>query len=237
MSYSTGTASEPVHLFVVGLGNKPLPDTRHSIGHYIIDSLAKRFEMRLINERGGWLRTKEVDLPHASGPVKLTLFRSKQLMNCAGPSIVQGYRAAGASSKTKSGVSPEDPKRASGRNLVVLGDSIEHPPRKLHTRLGGSANGHNGIKSIQQAMGGTMREFWQYRVGVGRGSSAEDAKIDKKIDAAVWVMGPLSPSEKKYWGPQGEGMETVLSELGKAAKALEELRVVKPPVVNPPVEA
>lgn len=106
-----------------------------------------------------------VTLPNAEGPVTITLFKSKQLMNVSGPSIVTAYRSSRNASGGAGG-------RAPGKDLVVLGDSISHAPMKLSARFGGSAQGHNGLKSISAALR-SDKGFWQFRVGVGRGRSED----------------------------------------------------------------
>jgi PTH1 family peptidyl-tRNA hydrolase len=44
--------------------------------------------------------------------------------------------------------------------------------------------------------------------------------IDKTVDAAHWVLGPLSDEEKEYWGVGGKGLDHVLNEI---ARIIEEL--------------
>ncbi|EAU88606.2 hypothetical protein CC1G_04312 [Coprinopsis cinerea okayama7 len=214
MSYSTGIVDggKSLHIFVAGLGNAPMPNTRHSIGQYIVSSLGTHFGIALRSTRGGHIGSGVVDLPSASGPVKITLFKSKQLMNASGPSIVQAYRAV----LSQTGGAPKG-----SSNFVVLGDSISHTALKLSARLGGSAQGHNGLKSISNALG-RAKDFWQFRVGVGRGVDEDGASIiDKNIDAAEWVMGRLSEAEKEYWGVGGKGLDSVMAELGRVARQLE----------------
>ncbi|TFK21917.1 peptidyl-tRNA hydrolase [Coprinopsis marcescibilis] len=215
MEYSTGSG-QPIHLFVAGLGNATLPDTRHSIGQYIINSLSSDLDIRLNHVRGGQLGSKLVSLPSASHPVMITLFKSKQLMNVSGPSIVSNYRTACASTGGIGSKSVTGP----GKNLVVLSDSISHVAHKLSARFGGSAQGHNGMKSINECLGGKGdRSFWQFRVGVGRGSPNE---IQKDADAVEWVMGPISEREKKFWGVGGGGVKQIINELDKVVKKMEQ---------------
>ena len=81
-------------LLVVGLGNLPLPLTRHryfiiscgndssvfhltSIGHLIVDSLATRLGIKLSNQKGGYTGQSEVQLGEKS--VSLTLFKPSAL--------------------------------------------------------------------------------------------------------------------------------------------------------------
>jgi PTH1 family peptidyl-tRNA hydrolase len=110
-------------------------------------------------------------------------------MNITGPSVAAAYRN-----------SFRDPK-----SLIVISDSVQHDPTRLAVRLGGSANGHNGLKSIISALGGEQN-FWRFRAGVGNGGS----------DMATYVLSRLSSHEKQFWTQ--EGMDLVLAELERVAK-------------------
>ena len=109
-------------------------------------------------------------------------------MNISGPSIVQNFRQTANSPGS----------------MVVLADSLEHKVGALSPKLGGSANGHNGVKSIIAALGGEMG-FYRFRLGIGR----------NQMDAAVYVMQTLSSYERKFWND--EGLDLVLKEIEKVA--------------------
>jgi PTH1 family peptidyl-tRNA hydrolase len=102
-------------------------------------------------------------------------------MNISGPSIVQAYRQSVSSPKP--------------HPLIVLADSLSHRPRVISPKLGGSANGHNGIKSIISAFGGT--HFYRLRLGIGTN------KGEGCVDAADYVMAPLSREEREWWASDG----------------------------------
>ena len=109
-------------------------------------------------------------------------------MNISGPSIAAAFR--------KSGLPPS--------SLIVLSDSLSHGIETLHCRLGGSANGHNGVKSIVSALGGESG-FYQFRVGIGR----------DETDAAIYVMRKLSSHEHRFWNDQG--LDLIISEIERVA--------------------
>ncbi|KAF5351787.1 hypothetical protein D9756_007688 [Leucocoprinus leucothites] len=173
-------------LLVVGLGNLPLPLTRHSVGHLIVDSLAARLGIKLSNQKGGYAGQGQVQLGQTQ--ILLTLFKSKSLMNISGPSVAAIYRK-----------NFHDPK-----SIIVISDSVQHDTTKLAVRLGGSANGHNGVKSIISALGGEQN-FWRFRVGVGYHGT----------DMTTYVLGRLSNHEKQFWTQ--EGLDLVLAELERVA--------------------
>lgn len=133
-------------------------------------------------------------------------------MNISGPSIVHACRRL---------------VECAPHEMLVLQDSLAHKPQvcgpplslvflpvmlttwmqTLSVRLGGSANGHNGVKSIISAMGNDP-EFWRGRVGI--------REKDDKSDAADFVMKVLSKEELAFWGhAEGRGLEMVVREMGK----------------------
>jgi PTH1 family peptidyl-tRNA hydrolase len=110
-------------------------------------------------------------------------------MNISGPSVAATYH------KTVS----------SPKSLIVMADSLLHPVETLSVKLGGSANGHNGVKSVITALGGET-DFYRFRIGIGRNDT----------DAAVYVLQKLSNHERQFWS--NEGLDLVLSELETIAR-------------------
>ena len=103
-------------------------------------------------------------------------------MNLSGPCVSQALRATGIPLSS----------------LVVIHDSLSHSPATLSPRFGGSANGHNGVRSIIEAFGG-KKDFYRLRVGIGRGEGS----------VSDYVLGRLPSFERQYWDADGEGMNTV----------------------------
>ncbi|KAF7357766.1 Peptidyl-tRNA hydrolase [Mycena venus] len=174
-------------LLVAGLGNLPYPGTRHSVGQLIVDELARRTGIRMSSDRDGFSGESIVTL--GTTPLSLTLFKSKHLMNISGPSVAAACR--------KRGLKPD--------MLIVLSDSTEHEPCKLKYRLGGSANGHNGLKSLISALG--SQDFHRLRVGVGRHPS---------MNLSDYVLGKLSSHERQFWS--GDGVDLVCDAIEKVAQ-------------------
>lgn len=109
-------------------------------------------------------------------------------MNISGPSIAAVYRRTVKSPKS----------------MVILQDSLSHESEVVSLKLGGSANGHNGVKSIISALGGEMG-FYRLRLGIGRDDT----------NAAEYVLRKLSGHERQYWSTNGEGIEHILTEIEK----------------------
>lgn len=58
---------------------------------------------------------------------------------------------------------------ATPADLVVVSDDIDLPVGKIRIRRGGSAGGHNGLKSVIERLG--TPDFARVRIGVGRDRS------------------------------------------------------------------
>jgi len=176
------------HLLIAGLGNLPHPRTRHSVGQDIVRSLAVRWNMILESGKGGLSASKVLSME--GNPLKITLFVPSALMNISGRSIVKVMNETVALTQ----------------NMVVIHDSLDHEPYTISPKFGGSANGHNGVRSVIAALGGNNK-FHRLRIGIGRDES----------DAAEYVLQPLRRQENRYWGPEGEGSDLVVREILRIA--------------------
>lgn len=98
-------------------------------------------------------------------------------------------------------------------SMVVVHDSLSHKPESISPKFGGSANGHNGVRSIISALGGTT-DFHRLRIGIGR----EDG------DVTAYVLGDLSSHERQFWGVDGQGSGFVWDALVKISGSLSKPR-------------
>ena len=155
-------------LVVVGLGNpgSKYANTRHNAGFWCIDRLAKEHSVTL--ER-----------------------RNRQAL--IGDCGIEGQRVILAKPRTFVNLSGEAVSyllaryKVSSQNLLVICDDIALPTGKIRLRARGSAGGHNGIKSIIEALG--TQDFPRLRIGVG-GTPEGGNQIEH-------VLGKLSPEEQK----------------------------------------
>ena len=143
MAHAEGRATGRV---VVGLGN-PGPeyqDTRHNVGQRVLDVLAKtvrgswRRDGATIVARGRW-RGEEV-----------RLVKPQAFMNESGPVVAKALRRAEAG--------PAD--------LILVYDDIDLPLGTVRLRMKGSHGGHNGVRSVIDALG--TEEIKRVKVGIGR---------------------------------------------------------------------
>ena len=152
---------------VVGLGN-PGPryaGTRHNVGFDVLDSIASRhrLEWEMAPRGVEALASKWRD-------ADTLLAKPLTFMNLSGPAVlglVQFF-------KLELG------------DLLIVVDDTNLELGRLRTRAGGSAGGHNGLKSLIQALG--TDQFARMRLGVGRG--------DARRDLADHVLAKFEPDER-----------------------------------------
>lgn len=159
---------------LIGLGNPDLryARTRHNIGFQVIDALAAAYG-------GQWQRKRAEEVARIEiKEESVLLIKPQTYMNNSGD-VVPFLR--------KEQIKPAE--------TLVIHDELELPFGKLATKVGGSAKGHNGLKSIIQAWGSA--EFARLRIGIGRPAHKEDvahyvlepfedqAEVQRMIDEAL----------------------------------------------------
>ena len=158
---------------IVGLGNpgREYEHTRHNVGFQVVEELARRYRVTLKNHARWKARAAKI----AEIGDGVLVAEPTTFMNLSGWAV----REIASFHK----LSPTE--------LLIVVDDADLPLGRLRLRTGGSAGGHNGLKSIIQELG-TM-EFPRLRVGVGRqpgelknhvlGRFSDDERA--QIDAAV----------------------------------------------------
>jgi PTH1 family peptidyl-tRNA hydrolase len=130
---------------LVGLGN-PGPEYalhRHNVGFMALERVASRYHFGAAKSRFRGL-TAEGRI----GSSKVLGLKPTTYMNRSGDAVAEALQFY----KLK----PEQ--------VIVLYDEIDLAPGKLKVKKGGGAAGHNGIRSIDAAIG---PDFWRVRIGVG----------------------------------------------------------------------
>ena len=131
---------------IVGLGN-PGPEyarSRHNIGWWAVDHLADAWRFDDWSRDGDALATTGV--LHG---VKTRLLKPHTYMNLSGAALRPYLRR---------------PTWNAATDLLVVVDDIAIPLGTLRLRASGSSGGHNGLKSIESAVG--SREYARMRVGI-----------------------------------------------------------------------
>ncbi len=161
-------------LLVVGLGN-PGPEyqwTPHNAGFLAVDRIADSAGVAVTNRRARAL-TARVSFSSPSGSQEVVLAKPETWMNGSGESVAALVREFAV-----------DP----ARELLVLYDELAFPLGTLRIKPDGSANGHNGAKSIQALLGS---EHWaRIRIGVG-----PDGDVGKGRRGAEYLLQPLRRME------------------------------------------
>ena len=154
---------------VVGLGNPgdKYENTRHNVGFLTVDELAERARVPVQRLKHRAL-TNTVEL----GGARVLLMKPVPYMNLSGEAVGEAARFYK--------IPPE--------RVLVISDDVSLPIGKLRIRKGGSAGGHNGLKSIIQHLG--TDQFPRVRVGVGQ-------KPHPDYDLADWVLGKFQGEDKK----------------------------------------
>ncbi len=172
-------------LAIIGLGN---PGSqyyyhRHNIGFRVIDALARNYSAQW-QARENMERT-EIMINNK----KVLLIKPQTFMNSSGKVIPF---------LLKRGIKAE--------NILVIHDELELPFGKIKIKIGGSAKGHNGLRSIIATCG---KEFVRLRFGIDRPEQkelvphyvlqnfAEDsASVDALIEQAVDMIEELFDKSK-----------------------------------------
>ncbi len=155
----------PGHL-VVGLGNPGVQyaQTRHNMGFLVVDRLAARAGVC------GW---REAGLAHVAqagiGGRPVMLAKPQTYMNRSGASVARLVERYGVPLE----------------RLVVVHDDLDLPFGVLRIRTRGGHGGHNGLRSIIQALG--SGEFVRVKVGIGRPAG--------KGEVVDYVLGPFDPDQ------------------------------------------
>ncbi|WEV52429.1 aminoacyl-tRNA hydrolase [Bifidobacterium sp. ESL0704] len=161
---------------IAGLGNpgKKYEGTRHNMGFMVADVLAQRWSVSLSDHKG--LTELGKGVMNLNG-TSLKFFLAKPLtyMNDSGDavsSIAQYYDI--------------DPSR-----IIAIHDDMDLDFGRIKVKAGGSAGGHNGIRSIDKSLG--TNKYARVRMGTGhaaRGPHAHENTVN-------WVLGGFSGQQRK----------------------------------------
>jgi peptidyl-tRNA hydrolase, PTH1 family len=153
-----GRGDGPIDWLIVGLGNPgaEYEGTRHNIGFEVANRLADRWELGKPKVKySGLLRQGRAGI---GGP-RVAILLPQTFMNDAGRSVGPARGAA----------------KLDLDHLLVIHDEIDLPFGEIRTRVGGGLAGHNGLKSIRQAVGSP--DFGRVRIGVGRPPTTDPDRV------------------------------------------------------------
>ncbi len=152
---------------VVGLGN-PEPryaSNRHNLGFRVLDALAAR-------TGAGWARKFEGELGQGNvGGAKVLLLKPQTFMNRSGESVASAVGFF----------------KLALTQVLVAHDELDLELGRIQLKQGGGNGGHNGLRSIEAALG--SKDFGRLRLGIGRPPAG--------WDAADFVLSDFAKSEEE----------------------------------------
>lgn len=164
-------------MLIVGLGNpgKEYEKTRHNVGYWCADKLAKHFATNFSKSRK--YNAEIADFVVAGE--KHSIMKPLTYMNNSGEAVNPFIEDHNLSSSS----------------VLVFEDDINLPTGKIRIRAEGSAGGHNGLKSIISFIG---EGFWRVRIGVGQPAdkNSHGTEHEKLVSH---VLGEITEAENQLF--------------------------------------
>jgi len=194
---------------IVGLGNpgKEYERTRHNVGWWVVDHLADvwRFDP--------WKKDGEARVTTGLiGRTRVRLVKPQTYMNLSG-AVLRPYLRR--------------PAWSAAHDLMIVVDEVALALGRYRFRAGGSAGGHNGLKSIEAAVG--SQDYARLRIGIApedprRRGDLSDFVLDdfgKHEADVVHTLMPTLTSALELW--VSDGIALVMNRYtGAAAAAADE---------------
>ncbi|MBK17102.1 MAG: aminoacyl-tRNA hydrolase [Prochlorococcus sp. SP3034] len=162
--------------FIIGLGNpeKKYSNTRHNIGFLLIEELLAKYGLKITLKN----KFKSFYSEYKCNEIKYNLFMPNTYMNNSGDAIRAIINWYGIELN----------------QLLIIVDDIDIPLGKIRFRKRGGSGGHNGLKSIINAL--NTEDFKRIRVGIG---SPPSIRAEKEFNTISHVLGKISKEENKIF--------------------------------------
>jgi peptidyl-tRNA hydrolase, PTH1 family len=156
---------------IVGLGNPgaAYAQTRHNAGMWVVERAAARWSVRLV--RRGTAQRASV----RRGSEEVELAGTLDFMNVTGAplkGLLRHYQ-----------LTPDD--------LILVHDDLDLEPGRLRIKQAGGHGGHNGLKSVIEALG--TSQFLRVKIGIGRPAPG--------LDSADYVLEMVTKEELEVIEP------------------------------------
>ncbi len=188
---------------IVGIGNpgQQYANTRHNLGFMVLDELASQEAISFEKESG--LESYLGRAQMAGG--KLFLLKPQTFVNNSGLAVAKFLKHHVLDLS----------------QILVVFDDVSLPFGHLRVKAEGGSGGHNGMKSLIQALG--SQEFPRLRMGIG-----SPARPEQMVD---YVLGEFDASQKKdlaLFVQEGaeccrrwvqDGIKTVMDQFNQRKKA------------------
>ena len=172
---------------IFGIGNpgEKYDDTRHNVGWQVVERLSEKMG-RKFQKAGFEFEAAEGNL----GRAKVALVKAWTYVNLSGRILPELKRYGDLAT-----------------DLLVVCDDIALPLGSVRIRPQGSAGGHNGLKSVIEAMGDA---FARMRLGVGGPGAAANpdyvlGRFRKDEKPAVAGMVAWAGEAAEFWAVEGIG--------------------------------
>jgi peptidyl-tRNA hydrolase, PTH1 family len=184
-------------LLVVGLGNpgEEYEGSRHNVGFICVDEFARK------NSLDPWARKKDLQCQLTQttiGDTRVILCKPQTFMNLSGESVqavIHFYKL-------------------SLDQVVIVHDELDVNFGQIRCRVGGSAAGNNGIKSVSQHIG---EDYGRVRVGIG-------PKKPEQMDTADFVLQDFTRAEQDRLPALTREVNAILSEYAYGSSVTAETR-------------
>jgi PTH1 family peptidyl-tRNA hydrolase len=159
---------------ILGLGNPGIEYqfTPHNAGFLAVDRIAEFCNVQIANRRCRALTAKAM----LAGQ-EVLLAKPETYMN------LSGLSAAALVSELEIPIPSQD--------VIVIYDELDLPLGTIRIRERGSANGHNGVKSISGTLG--TEEWLRIRIGVGKPPLEDGREI--KSGGRDFLLSPMRKQE------------------------------------------
>ena len=180
---------------IIGLGNPGVEYqfTPHNAGFLAIDRIAQFCNVSVANRRGRALTSKAQLAGH-----EVLLAKPETFMNLSGLSVAALVNEL----------------EIAASDLIVIYDELDLPLGTIRIRERGSANGHNGAKSVSGALG--TDEWLRVRVGVGKTAPDGGSEAGSGVARSGGTDYLLSPMRKQ----ELEKLDEVLDRVRLAVEAI-----------------
>jgi peptidyl-tRNA hydrolase, PTH1 family len=157
---------------IVGLGNPGMEYllTPHNAGFMAIDRIAAICDVAVTNRRGKAQTARTRLAGH-----DVLLAKPETFMNLSGLSVVALL----------------DEFELEDKDLIVLHDELAFQLGTVRLAERGSANGHNGVKSISAALG--TEDWMRVRIGVGKPPTETGREI--KAGGSDYLLAPMRKTD------------------------------------------
>jgi PTH1 family peptidyl-tRNA hydrolase len=186
---------------VAGLGNpgREYRGTRHNVGFEVVDLVRTRHGLEFEAAPADAVQAR-----WRTGGEVVLLVKPLSFMNLSGPPIAELARYY----------------RVSLADLLIVSDDVNLPLGRLRLRANGSEGGHNGLRSVADALG--TDDYARLRIGVGRGDARRDladhvlARFEK--DEQSGIEGAIARAADAVESWTHQSFDTVMNAFNRAVE-------------------